>query len=455
MKSIANFTSVFHGQSLRAIAVLSLILGAGSTLWGQTATGNILGRVTDPTQAVMAGVVVTAADPEKGLTFRTVTDQEGIYRFFYLAPATYTLRFEHPGFAALERKGVLLQSNETPNVDVELAVGNVAQKTEVSAAAALVETSTSTTGTQLPGKEMNALPIMQRYTWMSMYLMPDVTSMNGFHIDGQRDRGLGYTLDGIVGTQPVIGGEATNTTVSTTANAIEEVKMASTVLPAEFGHSAGGLLSATYKAGTNRLHFEGEDRYVNNAMLHRAYFNLGNAPFSYHELASVASGPVFIPKIYNGKNKTFFLFGWSMHHERYNQSVFTTVPTPAELGGDFTFGGKGYPIYDPASTKLVNGLWSNNPFPGNIIPQNRFDPAVVKFLSHSPWDVPNVPGAALTATGPLLNNNNTSTYYSYRYRYDEKVDHNFSDKNRIFGRASEVVNRAVGDQIGINWRLLD
>ena len=249
MNSIANFTSVFYRQSLRAVAVLSLIVAAGSALWGQTATGNIVGRVTDPTQAVMAGVTVTAADPEKGLTFRTVTDQEGIYRFYYLAPATYTLRFEHPGFAALERKGVLLQSNETPNVDVELAVGNVTQKTEVSAAAALVETSTSTTGTQLPGKEMNALPIMQRYTWMSMYLMPDVTSMNGFHIDGQRDRGLGYTLDGIVGTQPVIGGEATNTTVSTTANAIEEVKMASTVLPAEFGHSAGGLLSATYKSG--------------------------------------------------------------------------------------------------------------------------------------------------------------------------------------------------------------
>jgi hypothetical protein len=214
-------------------------------------------------------------------------------------------------------------------------------------------------------------------------------------------------------------------------------------------------LSATYKSGTKRLHWEGEDRYINNEMLHRAYFNLGNAPFSYHELASVASGPVFIPKVYNGKNKTFFLFGWSMHHERYHQSVFSTLPTPDELGGDFTFAGKGYPIYDPATTKQVNGLGSNSPFPGNMIPKNRFDPAVVKFLSNTPWAAPNVTGAALTATGPVQNYNSTSTYYSYRYRYDEKVDHNFSDKNRIFGRASEVVNRAVGNQIGINWRLLD
>jgi hypothetical protein len=429
----------------------------GQALYSQTATGNIIGRITDSTGAVIGGAAVTALNPDKGLTFRTVTDSEGIYRFFYLAPAVYTLSVQHAGFSSVERPGVQLQSNETPTVDIQLTVGNVVQKLEVTSASPLVEAATSTSGTQLAGKEMNSLPIMQRYTWMAMYLMPDVTSMNGFHMDGQRDRGLGYTLDGVVGTQPVVGGEATNTTLSTTANAIQEVKMASTVLPAEFGHSAGGLFSATYKSGANRFHWEGEDRYTDNAMYHRPYFGLtNNPPFSYHELASLSSGPVFIPKVYNGKNKTFFLFGWSMHRERYNSSVFTTVPTPAELNGDFTFGGIGYPIYDPASTKLANALWSSTPFPGNIIPKNRFDPAVVKFLSNTPWDTPNQANVPLTAAGPVANNYaDTSTYYSYRYRYDAKVDHNFSDKNRIFGRYSQVINRAVGDQIGINWRILD
>ena len=272
----------------------------------------------------------------------------------------------------MERTGVLLQSNETPSVDVRLSVGSVVQKTEVTSDSPLVETATSTTGTQLAGKEMNTLPVMQRYTWMSMYLMPDVTSMNGFHIDGQRDRGLGYTLDGIVGTQPVVGGEATNTTVSTTANAIEEVKLASTVLPAEYGHSAGGLLSATYKSGTNRIHWEGEDRYVNNDMLHRAYFNLGNAPFAYHELSSVAPDLCLFPRSITGKIERFSCSAGRCITSGYNQSVFTTVPTPAELNGDFSFGGQGYPIYDPATTKQVNGLWSNTPFPGNIIPEKPF-----------------------------------------------------------------------------------
>jgi hypothetical protein len=426
-------------------------------LIGQSATGNIIGHVTDPSGTAVGGVEVVATNPEKGLTFHTITDDQGLYRFYYLTPGTYTLTFQHTGFASVERPGILLQSNETPSVDAQLSLGSVVQKIEVTSATPLLETTTSTTGTVLAGREMNKLPIMQRYTWMTMYLMPSVTSMNGFHVDGMRDRGIGYTMDGISGTNPGIGGVATNTIMSTTQNAIQEVKLSSTVLPAEYGHSAGGMLSATYKSGTNDFHFEGEDRYVNNDMLHRAYFNLGNAPFSYHELASLVTGPVFIPKIYNGKNKTFFLFGWSMHHEKYNQSTFASVPTLDELNGNFNFGGAGYPIYDPATLHQVNGKWVSDPFPNKTIPKSRFDPATVNFLSHSPWAAPNNLGGSgiLTATGPVNNYGATSSYYSYRTRYDAKVDHYFNDKNRIFGRYSQVLNRAVSDQIGLNWRLLD
>ncbi len=442
---------------IHALLGVSLAFAASQIAAGQAATGNIIGHVTDSSGAAIAGADVTATNPENGLMFHATTDAEGMFRLYYLAPATYTITFAHAGFASLARTGIVLQSNETPSVDVQLSIGNVLQKIEVTAATPLLETATSTTGSVLAGHEMNQLPIMQRYTWMTMYLMPGVTSMNGFHIDGQRDRGIGYTMDGISGTDPGIGGVATNTIMSTTQNAIQEVKLSSTVLPAEYGHSAGGMLSATYRSGTNDFHFEGEDRYVNNDMLHRAYFNLGNAPFSYHELAGLVTGPVFLPKIYNGKNKTFFLFGWSMHHEKYNQSTFASVPTLDELNGDFSFAGLGYPIYDPATARQVNGQWVSTPFAGNVIPKSRFDPAILKFLSNNPWDPPNNQAGSgiLTATGPQQNYGATSSYYSYRTRYDAKVDHYFSDKNRVFGRYSQVLNRAVGDQIGLNWRLLD
>ena len=387
-----------------------------------------------------------------------MSDEQGIYRFFYLNPATYRITFEKAGFSTLQRDNISLRSNDTLAVDIQMSVGNLVEKVSVNATAPLLETATSTTGTVLAGTQMNALPIMQRYTWMTMYMMPGVTSMNGFHIAGQRDRGLGYSMDGISGTEPVRGGVATNRIMSTTQNAIQEVKLVTTVLPAESGHSAGGLLSATYKSGTNQLHVEAEDRYVNNAMLHRAYFNLGNAPFSYHELAGLVSGPVYLPKLYDGRNRTFFLFGWSRHREVYDQSVFADVPTPDMLNGDFSFGGKGYPIYDPASTRQdANGKWIRDPFPGNIIPKNRFDPVAVNFLGHQPWSAPNNPGGSgiIDALGPHLNFGDNSHYTSFRTRYDTKIDHNISDKNRIFGRYSHVQNRAHGNQIGLNWTLLD
>ncbi|MCC6363324.1 MAG: TonB-dependent receptor [Bryobacterales bacterium] len=438
-------------------SVFVALLSSGASLFGQTATGNIIGHVTDSTGSLLPGVTVTALNPEKGITQRTVSDEQGIYRFFYLDPASYKLTFTKDGFATLERDGLALRSNDTLTVDVQLNVGNVVEKLEVNAAAPLLETATSTTGTVLAGSQMNALPIMQRYTWMTMYMMPGVTSMNGFHIAGQRDRGVGYSMDGISGTEPVRGGVATNRIMSTTQNAIQEVKMVTTVLPAENGHSAGGMLSATYKSGSNQLHVEAEDRYVGNPMLHRAYFNLGNAPFGYHELADLVSGPVYLPKLYNGKNRTFFLFGYSRHNEVYDQSVFADVPTPDMLNGNFSFNGLGYPIYDPASTRQVNGQWTRDPFAGNIIPKNRFDPAVNNFLGHQPWAAPNnVAGSGfIDKLGPHSNFSDNSHYTSFRSRYDIKIDHNISDKNRLFGRYSWVQNRAHGNQIGLNWGMLD
>ncbi len=437
---------------------LSLAIAATPT-WAQTATGNIIGHATDPVNAIVPGVEVTATNPATGISNRVTTDELGIYRILYLTPGTYNLSFQKPGFNTLQRSEIVLRSNDTVTVDVQLQVGNQVERIQVTGETPLLETATSTTGTVLEGKQMNAIPIMQRYTWMAMYLMPGVTSMNGFHIAGARDRGIGYQADGIPATEPVRSGVATNRILSTTQNAIEEVKMVTTVLPADSGHSAGGMLSITYKSGTNDLHLEAEDRYINNALLHRAYFNLlrPTAPFSYHELSGLLHGPVYLPKLYNGKNRTFFLFGWQRHHEKYNQQVFADVPNDAMLNGDFSFNGLGFPVHDPASTRLVDNRWVRDPFAGNIIPRSRFDPVATKFLSNQPWNRPNDLGGAsfIDRTGPHQNFGTESKYRSYRTRWDTKIDHVFNEKNRLFGRYSHVRNRAWGNAIALNWTLLD
>jgi hypothetical protein len=438
---------------------LPLGILAVQPLMGQTATGNIIGHITDPVSALIPGVEVTATNPATGITNRVTTDEQGIYRILYLSPGSYNLSFQKTGFNTYQRSQIVLRSNDTVTVDVQLQVGSQVERIQVTGETPLLETATSTTGTVLEGKQMNAIPIMQRYTWMAMYLMPGVTSMAGFHIAGARDRGIGYQADGIPATEPVRSGVATNRILSTTQNAIEEVKMVTTVLPADSGHSAGGMLSITYKSGTNAVHMEGEDRYINNALLHRAYFNLlrPNAPFSYHELSGLVSGPVYLPKLYNGKNRTFFLYGWQRHHEKYNQQVFADVPNDAMLNGHFSFNGLGFPVHDPASTRLDGTRWVRDPFPGNIVPRNRFDPVAVKFLSFQPWNRPNDLGGAsfVDRTGPHQNFGTESKYRSYRTRWDTKIDHVFNDKNRLFGRYSHVRNRAWGNAIALNWTLLD
>ncbi|MDQ6664249.1 MAG: carboxypeptidase-like regulatory domain-containing protein, partial [Acidobacteriota bacterium] len=168
----------------------------------QVSTGNIIGHVTDPTGAALVDAEVIAVDPAKGTSSTATTDAEGMYRILYLEPATYNVTIHKTGFSTLQRSQINLRANDTLTIDLQLTMGTVSDKIEVTGATRLLETATSTTGTVLEGKQMNSLPIQQRYTWMTMYLMPGVTSMNGFHITGPRDRGLGYTMDGISGTQP-------------------------------------------------------------------------------------------------------------------------------------------------------------------------------------------------------------------------------------------------------------
>src|ERR1700684_300247 len=128
--------------ALKCLSVVLLVTLMCPRLPAQSATGNIVGHVTDSSGAAVSGVGVVALNPEKGETFRTVTDEQGLYRFYYLAPATYVLNFQHDGFSTLERTGVVLQANETPSIDVQLSVGNLVQKVEVTAAPPPLETAT-------------------------------------------------------------------------------------------------------------------------------------------------------------------------------------------------------------------------------------------------------------------------------------------------------------------------
>jgi hypothetical protein len=150
----------------------------------------------------------------------------------------------------------------------------------------------------------------------------------------------------------------------------------------------------TFKSGTNELHGTLEDRWTNQAMTHRGYLEQGKRsnPLTFHQAMATISGPLVIPKVYDGRNKTFFLFAFGRHHEKSDEPQTATVPDLNMLGGDFSFSqatGGGYPIYDPKSIRQSGTAWTADIFPSMRVPTTRFDPVAANFLALKPWVEPN------------------------------------------------------------------
>lgn len=424
----------------------------------------MVGTVSDNTGAVIPAAAVTVVNVETQFTSNGQTTAEGGYYIPNLIPGSYRLTVEAQGFKRYVREGIVLRTSEQPRIDVQLEVGAVTEIINVSGSAPLLETETTSTGQILEGETIVKIPVLQKYAFRILLYLPSTSNINGQHVVGQRERAMGYTLDGVGGKEPVRSMVAsTNAVMSTTIDALQEVKLFTTGMPAEFGHSAGGMLSTVFKSGTNQWHGSGEDRYIQKSLIHRTYLEQlpRDNPFTYHELSGTMGGPLYIPKIYNGKDKTFWFFGYQRHHEKGGETFTGAVPSPEMLGGNFNFGGLN-PIFDPATTQFGSSgcaagqaeCWSRLPFANNQIPQSRFDPAVQNFLGRNPYTPENNTQRAFNAaSGPTNNLISPTNYRSYRTRFDIKLDHQFAPNHRMFGRYSHVRHRSWRDRLSpeIAW----
>ena len=436
-----------------------------SPLKAQTAgTGTLVGNVTDATGAAVAGAKLTVVNAETAFVFDSVTANEGTYSVPYLAPGFYRLTIEAPGFKKYIRDAIQIRIQEIPRIDVQLEVGAITDSIKVEGSAALLETETAAAGQVLSGEELLKIPVSQKRAIRMTYYFPGTQMLDGYHVLGQRARSLGYTVDGINGKEPGIGNVGgTNEQISTTQDAFEEVKIHTTGVPAEIGHAAGGLMSIVFRSGTNDFHGSAEDRHIAKSMVHRAYLEQlpRTNPFVYDETSFLFSGPVIIPKVYRGTNKTFWLAGWEQHRENAGTAgARTQVPTEAMYGGDFSFGGqtspKPLPIYNPYTTRLDGSTWVRDPFPGNMIPRSLFDPVALRFLGLKPFAAANQPGIA-NSTQPTENLIVNQIKQIRRKRWDVKIDHQFSATHKIYGRYSQAHHRAWrGDHQGqFAWLELD
>jgi len=424
-----------------AISCFLTLLAWAAPARAQFDSATVVGTVRDASKAVVPGAKVTLTAVGTGISVVRTSGTDGNYEFPSVKPGQYVVTAEKAGFALALVDNVQVQVGARLRVDLEMPVGQVSEKVQVTAASQLLETETSTTGTVIDGEYFQRMPLFQRHSRAVLYLTPGVNtgglayagSLGGFSINGGATNNIGYFEDGMYGVQP----SGTNTT-DTILSTIEEAKVITTVLPAEYGHSAGGAIVIVKKSGTNQLHGGGGLLFRETAMQHRRFMQpatfqqTGNS-LHFRQPDYYVSGPVYIPKVYDGRNKTFFMFAGQYLQERQGEVISWSVPTPEELNGDFSYGGRAgvNTIYDPRSTAVNNGVWSRAPFAGNIIPKAQWDPVATKFLSSKVWETPNLPGTP-TATGPTGNLQIPRQKSTDWANYSLRADQQFTNKLKMF-----------------------
>src|SRR5262245_41576209 len=420
-----------------------------ASLYAQTGQGTIVGLISDTSGARITSVAVRITNQETNVASIVASNEGGLYRIGYLNPGKYNLVFEASGFKKQIRTEVVVRAAETVSLDIVMELGAVTESIEVKAASALLETQTSSTGHLVTSAQLINLPTPQMKIESMLWYVPGVTSQSGSgHAAGGRDRSFVMANDGVSAMDPGIGAIGTGKNMSAPEHNVEEVKVNTTTLPAEYGHSAGGIMSVTYKSGGNKLHGVAEERWLPSPFIHRRWEDRQPVATStnYQLISGSLNGAVVIPKLYDGHNRTFLLMGFQRHQEIAGEPVFTTVPTADMLAGDFSFGGLGNPIYDPASlTRLADGSYSRTQFPGNKVPANRLDPVFQKFMSFKPWYEQNSPSSLFVDnTGPHNHFNADTHNSSLRTGIDFKIDQSFSNSHKMFARGSYYKHRSYG-----------
>ena len=381
------------GKSMKNTFLYAALLSMAATLsFGQDVqSATVVGTVTDSSGAVVPNASVTVTNTATNVAARVRTNADGAYYVPFQPAGTYEITIESPGFKKYVRNAVVLQIGQTPRIDAQLEVGATGETVEVTAAAPLLSTDDAVVGGTDDAKIIHETPMVQAKPQHLMYYLEgsQVNNDGSYHILGLPSNQINFTIDGsIVKQTPRSAIGEVNNSVTPPVDALMEAQVWTTGIPAELGHSAGGAYNMVTKSGTNDLHFSAEERYINKDFLHRQIFNQGstNTPFEYHNFDTVLGGPVVIPKVYNGRNKTFFFLAFRFDYDHEQNMVTTQVPTQAMLAGNFNFPGvTAQPIYDPRTIAPCTGTtncssgYTAMQFPNNQIPVSRFDPVAAKF----------------------------------------------------------------------------
>ena len=448
-----------RGKSPLIQSRLLLVCLLAATLFAQNPYGRITGRVIDSSAAVVPGAVVRVENMGTNVETTVVSDSQGNYDAQNLIPGQYQVVAERPGFKRYQRGPIDVRVGDVLTIDIGLELGAPTDSVVVTAETPLLEAATANIGQVIDRRRLVDLSMPASNVSYLIQLAPGVIStaaptqgwqLNGtstqanFSSNGSGVQTSQFTVDGI--PNMLSYGEVDNH--APFPEVLQEFRVQTAPFDASAGHFVGSEVDMVIRSGTNALHGDGVYQYngrVLNAIpffAERHIYDLTTGPITQEKINSIVpsvvmnryrvavSGPIYIPKLYNGRNRTFFTYGYDNVYRALGTVTPQSVPTAAERRGDFSALlalGSQYQIYDPATiTPVGNGTFSRSPLPGNIIPASRLDPMAQKLINYYP--LPN-----LTGTPDGLNNFSGSPLNVLkRPQHTARLDQTLSPNNRLF-----------------------
>jgi len=425
--------------------------------WSQEFRGTIRGRILDPSGAAVAGASVEVLNTDTNVKVTAVSNEAGNYQVPFLLPGNYHLRVEHPGFKTLERQGIRVSLNELVTLDLTLELGQTTESVTVTASAPLLNTASADLGQVIERSMVETMVVsLSRNVINIRNLAPGVTGGTGTYTSSAQGdfsiAGGGSTR----GDNEIVVDGIPNTSVSGTIgfvpalDAVEEVKVHTTMFDAALGHSNGGAVTITTRGGTNQPHGAlylykrwaalNANSWTNNRL------GLAKPPVTYHQWGYALNGPLYVPRLYDGRNRTFFSTTLERDHDARELTRQARVPTDAERKGDFSqtanrLGGP-FALYDPATTLVEGARATRQPFPGAVIPASRLSPIGAAVLAKYP--LPNQPAR------PQIGAYNwalSKTYAVDQHQVSARLDHVLTDRQRLFLRVGVLDRIQQADEL--------
>ncbi len=432
---------------------VTLAIFSSAIVHAQEARGTISGNVLDEGKSVIQGAAVKITNVAMGTSISLVTNDNGFYQAPYLLPGTYQITVEIKGFKKYIRDGIILRVNDNIEIDIAMEIGDVGESVTITADAPALETTSGSMGQVIDARRVAELPIPHGDPFKLMGLAAGVsfsrdqrldrpfepTHIVGYSIAGTRANRSDVTIDGVPSTSTANAGEVIASFVPP-QDLVQEFKVQTATFDAQFGNTEGGVTNLSIKSGTNSLHGTAYWTKMPPGLFANDFFaNKAGQPrpdFTYTRWGGTVGGPVRVPKLYDGRNRTFFMYGIEgIPEARPRNNGTFNIPTEKMRSGDFSellAANSGYQIYNPFTARRDGSRIRRDPFPGNIIPANLINPIAKKFVDTylpKPTSKGAADGTGNFAQPDLVEN---IKYLSNTIR----IDHVVNERHRIFGRAS-------------------